>query len=64
MNESRLNQLMFSINALILNLATGVGLGYEQLVKCPNGAYYLTGNWRINTEKYGSVKGWIYYVCI
>jgi hypothetical protein len=39
---------MFSVNALILNLATGVGLGYEQLVKSPNGAYYLTGNWRVN----------------
>jgi hypothetical protein len=64
MNEARLNQLMLTVNALIINVLTGLGLGYEQLVKSPIGAYYLTGRWVINREKYGEVFGWVLYILL
>lgn len=55
---------MFIVNSLIINVATGIGMGYEQLVKSPHGAYYLTGNWRVNKEKYGKSLAWVYYVLV
>lgn len=48
MNEAKLNQLMLTVNSLIINLLTGIAMGYEQLFKTPIGAYYLTGRWVIN----------------
>ena len=51
-NEPRLNQLMLVLNALMVNVLTGVAMGYEQLVKSPIGAFYLSGRWRIDS-KYG-----------
>jgi hypothetical protein len=39
---------MLTVNAVIINLLTGLALGYEQIVKSPNGAFYLTGRWVIN----------------
>lgn len=48
MNEVKLNQLMLTVNALIINVLTGLGMGYEQMVKSPMGALYLTGRWTIN----------------
>lgn len=64
MNEVKLNQLMLTLNALILNLLTGLGLGYEQMVKAPMGALYLTGRWIINQEHYGRYVSRALYIAI
>ncbi len=63
MNEAKLNQLMLTVNALIINVLTGIGLGYEQLVKSPIGAFYLTGRWTVNREKYGQIAT-LYFIAI
>ena len=39
---------MLTVNALIINVMNGLGLGYEQMVKATMGALYLTGRWAIN----------------
>lgn len=57
MNEVKLNQLMLTVNALIINVLTGLGMGYEQIVKEPMGAHYLTGRWKINVGKWGRYWG-------
>ena len=64
MNEVKLNQLMLTLNALILNLLTGLGLGYEQMVKAPMGALYLTGRWIINEEQYGKYYARFLYIAV
>lgn len=64
MNEVKLNQLMLTLNALILNLLTGLGLGYEQMVKAPMGALYLTGRWIIDQEYHGKYLSRFLYIVI
>lgn len=39
---------MLTVNAVIINLLTGIALGYEQIVKKRIGALYLTGKWKVN----------------
>lgn len=48
MNEGKLNSLMFVVNALLVNVATGIGIGYESLSKSKMGENYLIGKWQIN----------------
>lgn len=33
MNEQKLNTMMFLVNALFVNLITGIGMGYDPLLK-------------------------------
>lgn len=64
MNEVKLNQLMLTVNTLMVNLLTGIALGYQQMVKSPIGALYLTGRWTINEKKYGKKFGRALYILV
>lgn len=64
MNENRLNFIMFIANALFVNVATGVGLGYSSLANDPLGKKYLSGKWEINEQKYEFKKGYLIYVLV
>lgn len=39
---------MFVVNALLVSVATGIGLGYEKLSSTELGEHYLSGVWHIN----------------
>ena len=41
MDESRLNFIMFVANALFVNVATGIAIGYSSLVNHALGIKYL-----------------------
>lgn len=55
---------MLTVNSLVINILTGIALGYEQMVKSPVGALYLTGRWAINEEKYGKMYGRFLYIVV
>lgn len=40
--------LMFVVNAVLVNIATGIGIGYDTLKKSRLGEHYLKGKWQIN----------------
>lgn len=64
MNEGKLNTLMFVVNALLVNVATGIGLGYEILSKSRMGESYLKGKWQINEQMYELSRGYFYFVLV
>lgn len=64
MNEDTLNFLMLLVNCMLINVAAGIGMAYHHLVADRHGRYYLSGNWRVNREKYGRYFGYILYVAI
>jgi hypothetical protein len=39
---------MFVVNATLVNIMTGIVLGYKNISKVNNGLNYLTGKWQIN----------------
>lgn len=55
---------MLTVNSMIINILTGIAMGYEQLMKSHIGAAYLTGCWVINHEKYGKVFAHLYFVLV
>lgn len=64
MNEAKLNQLMFIVNALIINVLTGLGMGYEQLFKNHLGVHYLTGRWSMNDRQFGWLRCRLWFLLI
>lgn len=55
---------MLILNALIINVLTGIAMGYEQLVKSHIGAFYLSGRWRIDQSKHGKYLSKILFVIV
>lgn len=55
---------MFIVNAILVNLVTGIAFGYENLSKTELGKHYLSGKWQINEQKYELTKGYILFFAI
>ena len=55
---------MFTINSILICAATGLGCGYESLVKNQHGRFYLAGNWRINDKNRDRKTGYLMYLGI
>lgn len=49
--------MMLMINSLLVNLSTGIGMGFSCLMKNEKGRLYLSGDWIINKQLYSVVKG-------
>ena len=64
MNEDKLNFLMLVVNCMLINVGHGMGYNYHKLAESKHGRYYLSGNWRINREKYGRYIGYILYIAL
>lgn len=64
MDESRLNYMMLVANALFVNVATGIGLGYSSLANHKLGRSYLEGKWEINEQKFTPKKGYLYFILV
>lgn len=52
MNENKLTSLMFVVNAMLVSIAMGIGMGYSALEASSLGKHYLQGSWQINEQKY------------
>ena len=64
MDELRLNFIMLTANALFVNVATGIALGYSSLANHHLGIKYLEARWEINEQRYSYRKGFFYYIVI
>lgn len=64
MNESKLNTLMFLVNAVLVSAATGIGMGFETLHRSKYGEYYLQGKWEINEQKYELKYGYFLFIMV
>ena len=55
---------MLMVNTMLINIGVGIASGYHKTVANVHGRFYLSGNWRINREKYGKYLGYSLYIAI
>ena len=63
-DEDHLNFLMLMINSLLVNIATGLGLGFSSIEKSKMGKNYLRGNLAIDEQKYEWKMGYFLYTLV
>ena len=51
---------MLCANALFINVATGIGLGYSSVANHHMGRIYLTGKWEVNEQRYETKIGYLF----
>jgi len=56
--------MMLMINSILINVSTGIGLGFKSIYNCRHGRLYLCGKWRVNTAKDGVLMGYLRYYFI
>jgi hypothetical protein len=56
--------MMLMINSILINVSTGIGLGFKSIYNCRQGRLYLCGKWRVNTTKNGVLMGYLRYYFI
>ena len=55
---------MFTVNSMLINGITGIGYGYEHLLKEEGGSSFLLGKWTINEQRFEMTKGKFYYFMV
>ena len=54
---------MFIAASAIVNMITGLAMGYESMYDCQRGRKYLEGSWEINEQRYPLLIGtFLYYL--
>jgi hypothetical protein len=56
--------MMLMINSILVNLVTGIAVGYEKIVKSEKGRIYLSGKWLINNQRNSYIIGYAMYYLI
>lgn len=53
--------MMLMVNSILINVSTGIGYGFEELLKSGKGRVYLSGRWQVNDRNNGIVVGYVKY---
>ena len=43
---------MFTVNGILINIATGISAAYHHILDNSNGTNFLLGKWDVNEQKY------------
>ena len=52
------------LNSIIINFATGIAWGFEEMSLTTKGKIYLSGNWLINEQRYTLWIGYMWFFAI
>lgn len=63
-DEHYLNSVMLFLNAVLVNILTGLCFGFKNILKVKEAHSYLKGRWEINMSNYNKIVGYIIFIMI